>query len=388
MKNENWLQWNQEKIDSFQEIFLHWYHQEKRNLPWRANTHPYNIWISEIMLQQTRVDTVIGYYYRFMEEFPTIKDLAEADEQKLLKIWEGLGYYSRARNLKVAAQQIMADFGGEFPETPEEISQLKGIGPYTTGAISSISFGLPEPAIDGNIMRVVSRLFEIEEDIAKASSRKVFDAATRAIISHEQPGEMNQAFMDLGSDICNPTAPRCEECPIQQFCLAYQNQRQTEFPVKTKKAKPKDVYYVAGAIENQQNEFLLLQRPETGLLAKMWHFPLQEVSKQEYEELLRTWEKSQENAQLTLDLVAEELAPQIFDELPVVWQKKHYGEITHVFSHLKWHVLLFYGRTRTSFTPEQGRWVPESSFDTYVFPKPQQKLVTQFNKYQKVDKDF
>ncbi|OJG87170.1 A/G-specific adenine glycosylase [Enterococcus saccharolyticus] len=381
------MEWDEDTIHSFQEIFLTWYHQEKRNLPWRANTHPYNIWISEIMLQQTRVDTVIGYYYRFMEEFPTIQDLANADEQKLLKIWEGLGYYSRARNLKVAAQQIMDDFDGVFPNTPEEISTLKGIGPYTTGAISSIAFGLPEPAIDGNIMRVVSRLFEIDEDIAKASSRKVFDAATRAIISHEQPGEMNQAFMDLGSNICNPTAPRCEECPIQQFCLAYKNKRQTQFPIKTKKMKPKDVYYIAGAIENANHEFLLLQRPETGLLAKMWHFPLQEVTKQEYTEFVHTWQKDDEQ-QLSSDLVAEELSPQIFDDFPVVWQKKHYGEITHIFSHLKWHVLLFYGRTRENFVPENGQWVQSDDFSTFVFPKPQQKLVSQFNKYQKLDKHF
>lgn len=387
METENWLEWDEDTIHSFQEIFLTWYHQEKRNLPWRANTHPYNIWISEIMLQQTRVDTVIGYYYRFMEEFPTIQDLANADEQKLLKIWEGLGYYSRARNLKVAAQQIIDDFDGVFPNTPEEISTLKGIGPYTTGAISSIAFGLPEPAIDGNIMRVVSRLFEIDEDIAKASSRKVFDAATRAIISHEQPGEMNQAFMDLGSNICNPTAPRCEECPIQQFCLAYKNKRQTQFPIKTKKMKPKDVYYIAGAIENANHEFLLLQRPETGLLAKMWHFPLQEVTKQEYTEFVHTWQKDDEQ-QLSLDLVAEELSPQIFDDFPVVWQKKHYGEITHIFSHLKWHVLLFYGRTRENFVPENGQWVQSDDFSTFVFPKPQQKLVSQFNKYQKLDKHF
>jgi len=387
MKTENWLEWDEETIHSFQDIFLTWYHQEKRNLPWRANTHPYNIWISEIMLQQTRVDTVIGYYYRFMEEFPTIQDLANADEQKLLKIWEGLGYYSRARNLKVAAQQIMDEFRGVFPSTPEAISTLKGIGPYTTGAISSIAFGLPEPAIDGNIMRVVSRLFEIEEDIAKASSRKVFDAATRKIISHTQPGEMNQAFMDLGSNICNPTAPRCEECPIQEFCVAYKNNHPTAFPVKSKKVKAKDVYYIAGAIENSKEEFLLVQRPETGLLAKMWHFPLQEVTKEEYTELLHTWQKDEEQ-QLTLDLVAEDLSPQVFEELPVIWQRKHFGEVTHVFSHLKWHVLLFYGRTQESFTSENGQWVQPKDFSTFVFPKPQQKLVTQFNKYQKLDKHF
>lgn len=173
MKNEkNWETWNDDKLHAFQEDFIVWYEKEKRNLPWRVNLDPYRIWISEIMLQQTRVDTVIDYYYRFMEWFPTIQDLADAPEDKLLKAWEGLGYYSRARNLKVAAQQIVTEFNGQMPNSIEEIRQLKGIGPYTAGAIGSIAFNLPEPAVDGNVMRVVSRLFEIDADIAKAGSRK------------------------------------------------------------------------------------------------------------------------------------------------------------------------------------------------------------------------
>ena len=185
---EPWEAWSPAKVSSFQEDFLAWYEREKRNLPWRANTDAYRIWISEIMLQQTRVDTVIDYFYRFMEWFPTIQDLAEAPDDKLLKAWEGLGYYSRARNLKVAAQQIVSEFGGKMPDTIEDIRSLKGIGPYTAGAIGSIAFNLPEPAIDGNVMRVVSRLFEIDADIAKASSRKVFEAAMLKIIDRERQG--------------------------------------------------------------------------------------------------------------------------------------------------------------------------------------------------------
>lgn len=185
------------------------------------------------MLQQTRVDTVIGYYYRFMEQFPTIKDLAGAEEQKLLKAWEGLGYYSRARNLKAAAQQIMAEFDGEMPQTITDIRSLKDWSLHCRGD-RQYRFGLPEPAIDGNVMRVVSRLFCIEADIAKASSRGVFDKAMRTIISHDEPGEFNQALMDLGSSICTPTSPLCEECPLQEYCLAYQQGTQTDFPVKSK----------------------------------------------------------------------------------------------------------------------------------------------------------
>ncbi len=382
--SKQWETWDEEKIKTFQETFLTWYHKEKRNLPWRATNDPYAIWISEIMLQQTRVETVIGYFYRFMEQFPTIQDLAAAEEQKLLKVWEGLGYYSRARNLKAAAQQIVAEFDGEMPQSIEEIRSLKGIGPYTAGAIGSIAFGLPEPAIDGNVMRVVSRLFCIEADIAKASSRRPFDEAMRTIISPDEPGEFNQALMDLGSRICTPTTRKCEECPISQYCLAYAQNRQTDFPVKSKKAKPKDVYYIAGAIEDQ-GSFLLVQRPETGLLASMWHFPLVEVTKEQYEALQRTWAKEE---QLQLDLIAEDDALEIFPDLPVVWQKRHFGEITHIFSHLKWHVLLFYGRKRGELTLQDSEWAAKDSFQNYVFPKPQQKLVDQLKKYQKLDKDF
>lgn len=382
--SKQWETWDEEKIKTFQETFLTWYHKEKRNLPWRATNDPYAIWISEIMLQQTRVETVIGYFYRFMEQFPTIQDLAAAEEQKLLKVWEGLGYYSRARNLKAAAQQIVAEFDGEMPQSIEEIRSLKGIGPYTAGAIGSIAFGLPEPAIDGNVMRVVSRLFCIEADIAKASSRRPFDEAMRTIISPDEPGEFNQALMDLGSRICTPTTPKCEECPISQYCLAYAENRQTDFPVKSKKAKPKDVYYIAGAIEDQ-GSFLLVQRPETGLLASMWHFPLVEVTKEQYEALQRTWAKEE---QLQLDLIAEDDALEIFPDLHVVWQKRHFGEITHIFSHLKWHVLLFYGRKRGELTLQDSEWAAKESFQNYVFPKPQQKLVDQLKKYQKLDKDF
>ena len=382
--SKQWETWDEEKIKTFQETFLTWYHKEKRNLPWRATNDPYAIWISEIMLQQTRVETVIGYFYRFMEQFPTIQDLAAAEEQKLLKVWEGLGYYSRARNLKAAAQQIVAEFDGEMPQSIEEIRSLKGIGPYTAGAIGSIAFGLPEPAIDGNVMRVVSRLFCIEADIAKASSRRPFDDAMRTIISPDEPGEFNQALMDLGSRICTPTTPKCEECPISQYCLAYAENRQTDFPVKSKKAKPKDVYYIAGAIEDQ-GSFLLVQRPETGLLASMWHFPLVEVTKEQYEALQRTWAKEE---QLQFYLIAEDDALEIFPDLPVVWQKRHFGEITHIFSHLKWHVLLFYGRKRGELTLQDSEWAAKESFQNYVFPKPQQKLVDQLKKYQKLDKDF
>ncbi|GMC00265.1 A/G-specific adenine glycosylase [Enterococcus thailandicus] len=386
--NKEWQNWSTEQTKEFQEEFVEWYEREKRNLPWRYNHDPYRIWISEIMLQQTRVDTVIDYFYRFMEWFPTIEELANAPEEKLLKAWEGLGYYSRARNIQAAAKQIMSEFGGEMPQTVAEISSLKGIGPYTTGAIASIAFDLPEPAIDGNVMRVVSRLFCIEEDIAKASSRKVFDEAVRSIIDEEHPGEFNQAFMDLGSAICTPTSPKCEICPIQSFCLANKRGIQANFPVKTKKAKPKDVYYVAAAIQDQAGSFYLEKRTSQKLLADMWTFPLVEVTLERYQELQQEWASVVDNQPNLFDelLVAEKQIDLPFaHQETVVWQKRHLGEVVHVFSHLKWHVLLFYGRA-TSRTnqllpeTEAALWTDEAKFAQFVFPKVQMKLVEQLEK--------
>lgn len=382
--SKGWENWTASEVEDFQADFLMWYQQEKRNLPWRYNQDPYRIWISEIMLQQTRVDTVIDYFYRFMEEFPTIKDLAKAPEDKLLKVWEGLGYYSRARNLQAAAKQIMEEFEGEFPTTVEDIRSLKGIGPYTAGAISSIAFEIPEPAIDGNVMRVVSRLFCIEADIAKASSRTIFDEAMRKIISQTQPGDFNQAMMDLGSSICTPTSPQCEICPIQQYCQSYRENRQTDFPVKSKKQKPKDVYYVAGIIENQQQEIFLKKRSETGLLANMWLFPLEEINAVRYIELQEQYDPAAWDL-FSSSHVAED-SPDFFSDQEVIWQKKILGEVKHVFSHLRWHILVFYGRSAAPLTID-GRWVKPDDFPDYVFPKPQQKMLEVFENNLADDKD-
>ncbi|EGP5002454.1 A/G-specific adenine glycosylase [Enterococcus faecium] len=383
--NKEWEKWTDEETKEFQDQFIQWYEQEKRNLPWRYNRDPYRIWISEIMLQQTRVDTVIDYFYRFMEWFPTIEELATAPEEKLLKAWEGLGYYSRARNIQAAAKQIMSEFDGKMPQTPEEISSLKGIGPYTTGAIASIAFGLPEPAVDGNVMRVVSRLFCIEADIAKASSRKIFDEAMRKIIDETYPGEFNQAMMDLGSAICTPTSPKCEACPIQAFCLANKRGIQTSFPVKTKKAKPKNVYYISAALQNHSGAYYFEERDSQKLLANMWTFPMVEVTQEEYERLKKEWEAKQE-VDLFDDLVAEDGKELPFEKQELfIWQTRHLGEVTHVFSHLKWHVLLFYGRAteeaEQEFTENKtSKWMKPAAFDSVVFPKVQMKLVEQLEK--------
>lgn len=383
-KNKPWDLLKMEEVEQLQADFLFWYEKEKRNLPWRVNLDPYRIWISEIMLQQTRVDTVIDYYYRFMTEFPTIEQLAQAPEEKLLKIWEGLGYYSRARNLKIAAQQIMDNFDGKMPQTIKELLSLKGIGPYTAGAIGSIAFHLPAPAVDGNVMRVVSRLFEITEDISKSSSRKIFEETMNHIISPNRPGDFNQAMMDLGSAICTPTSPKCFNCPIKSYCISFKKQTMEQFPVKTKKLKPKDVYYMAYIIENNQKELLIEQREEQGLLANMWMFPMKEITKENYLLLQQSWVKDEKQLSLMEDepfLVAEESSEMVSPYTDVVWQKKSLGEVTHIFSHLKWHILIFYGRATTNqVLNTRQHWVKETDFSTYVFPKPQQKMVDLYEK--------
>ena len=382
------IEWTEEKKQEMRDRLLAWYDQEKRLLPWRENKDPYRIWVSEIMLQQTQVVTVIPYFHRFLEWFPTIQDLAEAEEDKLLKAWEGLGYYSRVRNMQEAAKTMVEKFDGQMPDNLKDLLSLKGIGPYTAGAIASIAFNLPEPAVDGNVMRVYSRLFCIEDDIADPKSRKIFEQKVRETICHERPGDFNQALMDLGATICTPTSPKIEIDPLKDLYEAYKQGRLEEFPVKKKKIKTVHLHYLGLAIRNTRGEFLLEKRPSEGLLANMWTFPLVEVDKKVYEAMNQEWQAYKEDKKEwnLFDFVAEgnELLSGIFlDNLiisspKVVWQKQPLGEVTHIFSHRKWHILLAYGFLTADddyVLKENQEWVSFADFETLVFPKPQQKMV-------------
>lgn len=215
---------------------LLWYREHARVLPWRQDPTPYRVWVSEIMLQQTRVAAVLDYYRRFLQAAPTVQDLAALPEDALMKLWQGLGYYSRARNLQKAARQIVEDWGGVFPNTYEGIRSLAGVGDYTAGAIASIAFGIPVPAVDGNVLRVVTRLTADPSDILAASTKKRITAALQQVIPTAQPGQFNQAMMELGATVCLPNgAPLCEKCPAAEFCQAFQQGRTGEFPVKAPK---------------------------------------------------------------------------------------------------------------------------------------------------------
>jgi A/G-specific adenine glycosylase len=255
---------------------LAWYRANKRQLPWRENRDPYRIWVSEIMLQQTRVDTVIPYFSRFMERFPTIRALAEAPEEEVLKCWEGLGYYSRARNLQAGAQEVVRLYGGIVPDDVAAVSALKGVGPYTAGAIMSIAFNRPEPAVDGNVMRVFSRYYLLEDDVAKPSVRVGIERLARAIIPEGAAGDFNQAIMELGALVCTPKSPGCLLCPVLAHCAGRAAGREAELPVKTKAKPPRPELRLAALIEGageMAGRVLVRRRPDSGLLARMWELP-------------------------------------------------------------------------------------------------------------------
>lgn len=252
---------------------IEWYEINKRDLPWRKTKNPYHIWISEIMLQQTRVEAVKPYYERFLTELPDVQALAEVPEERLLKLWEGLGYYNRARNLQKAARQIVESYGGIFPAEYDMIIQLAGIGNYTAGAISSFAFNLPKPAVDGNVLRVYSRLTASYEDIMKQSVRNNVERELEAIIVKERAGDFNQALIELGATVCVPNgAPRCEVCPLSSYCMAKQQGVCMELPVKSK-AKSRRIENRTILIFRDGDNLAIRKRPKKGLLAGMYEYP-------------------------------------------------------------------------------------------------------------------
>ena len=252
---------------------LGWYERNKRDLPWRRDREPYHVWLSEIMLQQTRVEAVKGYYARFLVELPDIPSLAACDPDRLHKLWEGLGYYSRVRNLQKAAQQIVSDYGGAFPTDYDKIRALPGIGDYTAGAICSICFGLPTPAVDGNVLRVVSRLTADERPVTQPAVKKDYTAALAEIYPTGQCAEATQALMELGATICAPNgAPHCDLCPVAAFCQSREGERWRTIPVKEAK-KPRRAEQKTAFLLTCGDRTAVRKRPAAGLLAGLWELP-------------------------------------------------------------------------------------------------------------------
>lgn len=261
------------KDNDFASVLLAWYDREARTLPWRTTPTPYGVWVSEIMLQQTQVTTVIGYFERFMKRLPDIQSLAEVSEEELFKLWEGLGYYSRARNLQRAARLIVENYDGLLPNNENELRKLPGIGDYTAGAIASIAFQKPTAAVDGNVLRIFARLYKDDHDIGDTKNKKHFHALVMQVLPPKRAGDFNQALMDLGALICTPKAvPKCCDCPLKSFCMAYGDDCVNQLPVKSNKISRKIQQYTIFLIIHQE-KILLKKRPSQGLLAGLWEYP-------------------------------------------------------------------------------------------------------------------
>lgn len=322
---------------------LAWYDRSGRTLPWRSVVTPYRTWVSEIMLQQTRVSAVIPYFERFMAELPDIAALADVPEERLLKLWEGLGYYSRARNLQKAAKVIVSDFGGELPRTCTLLKTLPGIGDYTAAAIASINFGEPVAAVDGNLLRVAARVSGCADDIMDAKVRKQFTAHLNEAIDPARPGAYNQAMMDLGATVCLPNgAPKCEICPARTVCEAYKNGLTEVLPVRAKK-KSRRVEERTVLLLFRDGKIALRKRPDMGLLAGLWEYPNLPESLDEAGALL---------ALAQLGLTAGSIASA--------------GSAKHIFTHIEWDMKGYFA----DVTGENDDlfWADAAAFDAAAIP--------------------
>ncbi|MCD7760670.1 MAG: A/G-specific adenine glycosylase [Clostridiales bacterium] len=318
---------------------LEWFRDNARTLPWRSDPQPYKVWVSEIMLQQTRVAAVLDYFQRFMETFPTVEALAEGDEQQLLKLWQGLGYYNRARNLQKAARQIVTQYGGVFPSRYEDILSLSGVGEYTAGAIASIAFGQPVPAVDGNVLRVVTRLTGDDSDIGRPETKAAIRSAIDKIIPVYAPGQFNQSLMELGALVCLPNgAPLCDRCPLSGLCRANREGTASQLPVKAPK-KPRRVERRTVWLIRFQGKIALRRRPDQGLLASLWEFP-----NTPEEEGFAPW---------PLDVVSVEDA----------------GTGRHIFTHIEWQMRGVWLTLENDRIPDGGGWADSAALrETYPVP--------------------
>ena len=326
---------------------LNWYNIHKRILPWRDHPDPYAVWVSEIMLQQTRVETVISYFEKWMKLFPNIKKLAKADEQDVLNSWEGLGYYSRARNLHKAAKIVVEKFNGELPRNLENLQSLPGIGKYTVGAIASMAFGMDEATLDGNLRRVFSRLFDVKEFADSPAGEKILWGLARENLPKGKAGDYNQALMDLGATICLPKNPRCLLCPLMEICEARKNGTQELRPVlKPKKESPHYVQVAAVIIKN--GKVLLSQRPADGLLGNMWEFPNARVVENPAKELTKSL-KAQTKIQ--------------------VKKKEAIGIVSHAYTHFKVTQHVFICDAVSIPKNKNLKWIKVSELENYPMGK-------------------
>ena len=261
------------RIEAFRSALLAWYETNQREMPWRGSPDPYAVWISEIMLQQTRVDQVRPYFERFMNRFPTVEDLSKASREEVLKAWEGMGYYARARNLHRAARLIVERHDGKIPDNPDQISVLPGIGPYSAAAVLSIAYGRDCPVVDGNVVRVLNRLFHLTDDPAAAAAKKQMAALAERLLVTGRAGDFNQAMMELGATVCTPRQPDCGGCPVDGFCLARRELPDPSVLPRKQPRKQRPHHHVAAGIVRREDKILIVRRPMDGLLGGLWEFP-------------------------------------------------------------------------------------------------------------------
>ena len=355
------------EMKQIQDTLLKWWDADHADLPWRRSKDPYAIWVSEIMLQQTQIATVIPYYERWLARFPTMQTLADAPLDDVLKLWEGLGYYSRARNLHAAAQMVMVEFNGRLPQTVAELTKLKGIGRYTAGAIASIAYDEPAPILDGNVIRVLSRLNDLPDDVTQTATKKELWQLAEQLVPPSRPGDFNQALMELGQQLCLPAKPMCLLCPLSPHCLARQRGTQLERPVRPPRQRTPHYEVVAGiiwqdkaAIGSTTGKFLIAQRPLDGLLGGLWEFP---GGKQEPNETL---------PQALVREIQEELAITI-DVADFV------TSIKHAYTHFRITLHAFHAHYLSGQPQHLGVadhvWVRLADLDRYAFAVTDRKII-------------
>jgi A/G-specific adenine glycosylase len=350
---------NVRDVELIRARLLTWYRHHRRDLPWRGETSPYHIWISEVMLQQTQVATVIPYYHRFLERFPSLADLAAAPLEAVLKAWEGLGYYARARNLHRAAIEMVQRYGGHFPQTYAELRTLPGFGEYTAGAVASIAFNEAVPAVDGNVKRVLARLFALQEDLRRDPAARQLREIATTLVDPDSPGDWTQALMELGATICLPQAPKCLLCPLYELCQARLLGLERKLPVKsTKKLLPH--YHVTAAVISLDGKVLIAQRPSEGMLGSLWEFP---GGKQEAGESLADCLRREIREELGLEITVGELLV----------------TIKHSYTHFKITLHAFICHLVKGQPQARGvadwRWVTLDELDSFPFPRTDQKII-------------
>jgi len=359
------LHMRKRRIASFHKILGEWYVENRRDLPWRHTTDPYAIWVSEVMLQQTQVNTVLAYYNNFLNRFPTPRELAGADLQEVLKSWEGMGYYGRARNLHKAAGIVMAQYAGMIPKRREEFRSLPGVGEYIASAVLSIAYGEPCAVMDGNVKRVLSRLCLMDDPVNRSVATEHFRQKAAAFLDRSHPGTFNQAMMELGAMVCRPGRPLCRTCPVNGFCLAFQSGRVMEFPKKVKKG-PTPQYPIAAGIVFRKGQVLITRRKSEGLLGGLWEFPGGKVRKGE----------TAENACI------REIREEVNLKIEV---NTHLCTVRHAYTHFKISMDVFCcsyisGRVRLN-GPVDHRWIPLHELGDYPLPGANHKFVPKLKEY-------